>query len=365
MRIAAYVYPGWHPTPERDASVHPGFTEWELVSSCRPRFAGHAQPRVPLLGPYDDRNPREVGRRIQLAAEYGVDAFVYGLFWCRGKRVFQEALDRGYLGSPEGRARPFAVMWANRMPRHILPVRSADLPVIGAERRVSSDVEDFVALITLAAQRYFKQPNYLSVAGRPYFSIYDSTFFLRELGLEDARHAVETAREHLRKLGFPGLYLAAVDPAAEVVADLRRVGFDSVTHYVHLPEWKGPQIQEYVAAARARSLEWSGFAERSGLPYMPSVATGWDASPRAADAGPERPGKYPWSPVVVGEHPDHFREALERALDAVRAGTLGADPAESLVFVASLNEWSEGHYLEPDRRHGNGWLEALSAARGR
>ena len=63
MRIAAYVYPGWHPIPERDASFHPGFTEWELVEDCKPRYPGHPQPRVPLLGTYDDRDPLEVGRR--------------------------------------------------------------------------------------------------------------------------------------------------------------------------------------------------------------------------------------------------------------------------------------------------------------
>ena len=49
MRTAAYVYTGWHPIPERDRSFHPGFTEWELVRACGPRFAGHAQPKVPLL----------------------------------------------------------------------------------------------------------------------------------------------------------------------------------------------------------------------------------------------------------------------------------------------------------------------------
>ena len=54
MRVAAYVYPGWHPIPERDRSFHPGFTEWELVEACRPRFEGHHQPRVPELGAYDE-----------------------------------------------------------------------------------------------------------------------------------------------------------------------------------------------------------------------------------------------------------------------------------------------------------------------
>ena len=67
MRVAAYVYPGWHPTPERDESFHPGFTEWELVEACRPRFEGHHQPRVPLLGAYDDRDPVQVGRRVRVA----------------------------------------------------------------------------------------------------------------------------------------------------------------------------------------------------------------------------------------------------------------------------------------------------------
>ena len=30
-----------------------------------------------------------------------------------------------------------------------------------------------------------------------------------------------------------------------------------------------------------------------------------------------------------------------------------------MVFTASFNEWSEGHYLEPDETHGLDWLKAL------
>lgn len=359
MRVAAYVYPGWHPVPERDAAFHPGFTEWELVLSCRPRFEGHAQPRVPLLGTYDDRDPAEVGRRVALARAHGVGAFVWGFFWCRGKRVFQDALDLGFLGSPEGRDAPFAVMWANRMPRRVLPVRRADLPVIDPERLVPSDVDDFVALVTYLGERYFARRNYLRVGGRAYFSIFDTSFFLREMGLPAAAEAIRRARAALADRGLPDLHLAAIEPGRDVAAALRGVGFDSVTHYVFLPEWKGPFLQDYAEMAARRAAEWPEMARATGLPYVPSVSPGWDATPRGADFGPARPEKYPWWPVVVGEHPERFHEALVRAVRFAAEGALD----EPLVHVASLNEWSEGHYLEPDARFGTGWLEAVRAAR--
>lgn len=358
-RIAAYVYPGWHSTPERDASFHPGFTEWELVRDCRPRFDGHAQPKVPLLGEYDDRDPREVGRRVRLAQEHGVDAFVYGWFWCRGKRVFEQALDLGFLGGEHGRDAPFALMWANRMPRRVLPVRRADLPVLDPARFVDTDVEDFSALLEHVAERYFTRANYVRVDGAAYFSIFDSSFFLRELGLAAAREAIARARERLRARGFGELHLAAIEPGNDVVGKLREVGFDSVTNYVLLPDWKGEFLQDYDERARACAELWPRIAAASGLPYMPSVSPGWDASARGADFGLARPTKYPWWPVVVGEHPELFRAALERALRFAREH----GPRDGLVFVASLNEWSEGHTLEPDTRFGLGWLEALRAAR--
>jgi hypothetical protein len=354
-RVAAYVYPGWHPIAERDLTFHPGFTEWELVLDCRPRFAGHRQPREPALGPYDDRDPIEVGRRIRLAQEHGVDAFVYGVFWCRGKRVFEEALDLGFLPGAPGA--PFALMWANRMPRRVLPVARPEAEVIDPSRRVESDVADFVALIDLLARRYFQRPEYLRIEGRPYFSIFDTTFFVRELGPATAKEAIAAAQVHLQKLGFPGLHLGAIDPAPEVIGQVAELGFSSVTHYVLLPYWRGPSLQAYAETAAARALEWPGYGAQSGLPYFASVAPGWDASPRGADFGPKRPDKYPWSPVVIGEDPAEFRIALARALRFAQAG--GAP----LTFIASLNEWSEGHYLEPDRHFGNGWLEAVRAAR--
>ena len=360
MRTAAYVYTGWHPIAERDASFHPGFTEWELVRTCRPRFPGHHQPKVPQLGEYDDTDPSAFGQRLALAQAHGVDAFVFGVFWCRGKRVFEQGLDRGFLQGPLGAKAPFACMWANRMPRRVLPVLRADAPVLDPERFVPSDVDDFVQFVAMLATNYFHRANYVTVGGRSYLSIFDSTFFVKELGDAGAQQAIAAARTWLREHGHRDLHLAAIEPNAEALPRVQALGFDSVTHYVFLPDWKGPFAQDYREYAALRASQWASFAERSGLPYMPSVAPGWDASARGADFGDKRPDKYPWWPVVTGEHPEHFHAALQRAR-TFRSPVGGVD--DPLLLVASLNEWSEGHYLEPDERYGRGWLEAVRASR--
>ena len=358
MRALAYVFTGWHPIAEREPIHGPDWTEWELVRSCAPRFEGHAQPKVPLLGEYDDRDPIAMGQRLGLARDHGVDGVIAGFFWCRGKRVFEEALTDGILGSTEGQELDYGLMWANRMPRHVLPVKRADLPVIVGSRLVHTDEDDFLALVEHLAKEHFCRDNYLRVDGRNYLSIYDSTHFVRELGREGAQRVIERARDWLAGQGLPDLYLVAIDPAPEIAGDVAQLGFDGVTHYVHLPEWKGPHQQDYASCAQLRADQWAGIAKLAGLPYAPSIATGWDASARAADFGRERPNKYPWAPVVTGEHPDLFHQAVCRGRSFVdsHGGTDG------LLMIASLNEWSEGHHLEPDQRFGYGWLEALKAA---
>ena len=230
-------------------------------------------------------------------------------------------------------------------------MKRRDAPIIDPARTVPSDLDDFVQFVAMLATNYFHRSNYVTVAGRSYLSIYDSTFFIQELGIA----AISAARRWLRDNGHNDVHLAAIEPNDDVLPFVREIGFDSVTHYVLLPDWKGPFQQDYREYAELRASQWQSFGDRANLPYMPAVAPGWDASPRGADFGTKRPDKYPWSPVIIGEHPDLFAAAVQRAR-AFRSPVSVDDP---LVLIASLNEWSEGHYLEPDERFGMGWLEAV------
>jgi len=354
--IAAYVYPGWHPCPERDKAFPPGWSEWDLVLSAQPHFPGHRQPNLPLDGPYDDSDPATAARQVRLARSFGLDLFVYGFFWSRGKRVLQRALDQGFLGALE--PFPFALMWANRMPRRVLPVKRTRGSEIHPSRLVYTDPEDFLDLVRYVEERYFRLSSYFKVQGRPLFSIFDSTFFVRQMGRKTAARAIGLARDFLRSRGYPDFFLLALNPAPALIPELRSLGFDGASHYVLLPEWKGEYLQEYRSLARLRQSQWPEIQRDCGLPYFPSVSPGWDATPRAAIHGSRKVRRYPWWPVVVGRDPGLFRNHL---LEALRFSS--GKTEIGLTFIASWNEWSEGHYLEPDHTFGSAWLEAVRDAR--
>jgi lipopolysaccharide biosynthesis protein len=54
--------------------------------------------------------------------------------------------------------------------------------------------------------------------------------------------------------------------------------------------------------------------------------------------------------------PGAFQAWLEEAIEQTRTQYYGD---ERLIFVNAWNEWAEGTYLEPDRRYGHGFLEAV------
>lgn len=349
--LAAWVYNGWHPCAERDEHFGPGWTEWELLRGARPHFDGHVPPSGPAEGAYDDRDPAVWDARIATAKRSGVDVLVSGWFWSRGKKVFDDALSQGFLRSERRDELRFAVFWANRMPHRVLPLRTIDPLAPPGYRRVYSDPDDFVALVSDCGDRFFGLDAYWRIDGRPVFPIFDTTLFLLQMGEARARDAIARAKERLG-----GLWLVAIDPDVPWRPRLRELGFDAVTHYVRLPIWKGgPRLQDYDDLARMREAEWPAWQTDCALPYYPSVAAGWDATPRGVWHPKEAPDRFPWAPIVTGATPARFARHLREAETWTTAQHGDGAP----LFVASWNEWSEGHAIEPSRAHGDAFLRAL------
>ena len=81
-QVAVYYFPNYHPGDPRNTEMKgETWSEWELVKAARPRFPGHAQPKVPLWGYGDESDPAVMARKIDAAADHGVDAFIFDWYY--------------------------------------------------------------------------------------------------------------------------------------------------------------------------------------------------------------------------------------------------------------------------------------------
>jgi lipopolysaccharide biosynthesis protein len=356
-RVVAFYLPQFHPIPENDEWWGTGFTEWTNVAKATPLYRGHLQPNLPgELGFYDLRVPEIREAQAALASAYGVAAFCYWHYWFAGRRLlerpFAEVLSSG---RPDF---PFCLAWANQTWSGIW--HGAPHRVLIEQTYPGSD--DYAAHFA-AVLPALRDPRYFTVDGRPLFVVY------RPWELPASRHFTDLWRDLADRAGLPGIHLVGL--ADDVSWDPREHGFDSAilqsfSHTAHgirrspaqkvtrrLPRFGldprrsyrvstgRPMVYDYEEIDLGRAFE--GLREH----HFPAVVPNWDNTPRSGRRGV----------VLHRSHPGLFSKHLRTAVRHVEARA----PDERVVFLKSWNEWAEGNYLEPDRRFGRGWLEAVRA----
>lgn len=365
-QVGAYYFPNYH-VDARNEGVHgAGWSEWELVQCARPRFPGHRQPRVPLWGYEDEADPAVMARKIDAAADHGLDYWIFDWYWYDDGPYLQRGLEEGYLGAANNERVKFCCMWANHDWIDIHPAKLRDPRRLLYPGTVTP--QTFLALTGHVIERYFSHPAHFTVDGAPYFSIYELSKLLATFGgVAETRAALADFRARTRAAGSPDLHLNAVlwgrpvlpgeqtpvdGPA--LVADL---GFDSVSSYVWVHHAAMAEFPEtpYEALRDQYFDYWTGAEAALALPYYPNVTMGWDASPRTVQSEGFENAGYPFTPSLSGNTPAAFREAL-----ATTRERLSARPeSQRLLSLNAWNEWTEGSYLEPDTETGLGYLEAI------
>lgn len=365
--IAAYYFPNYHTDPRNTARYGAGWTEWELTKQARPRYPGHQQPKVPLWGYEDEADPEVMARKIDAAADHGIGSFIFDWYYYNDGPFLQRALEEGFLGAPNRNRLKFSLMWANHNWVELFPAvagKEAELHYPGAINPATWDrMTDYIV------EKYFSQPNYWKLEGKPYFSFYELCRLMEGFGgsVTRTQEALDAFRAKTRAAGFPGLHLNVVGTNVQILPGetkitnpkevLTALGLDSVTSYVwihHVQLDRFPETSYVSMRDRAVAL-WPGSGQEFPLPYYPNVTMGWDSSPRTQqDRGFVEHG-YPYMPVVAGNSPAEFAKALESA----RAFLAPRPENQRILTINAWNEWTEGSYLEPDTVNGYGYLEAI------
>lgn len=362
--VAVYYWPGFHRDPFTQSKSGEGgdWTEWDIMRTAKPKFEGHYQPKEPLRGYYDESDPKEMAKSIDEMADAGIGVVIFD--WYRydyptDDKLIEAALEKGFLGAPNRNRIRFALMWAN----HDYGKMCHNIKNRGVWRKGAVSRAAFDRHTDDAIKRYFSQPNYWKIDGKPYFSIYQLHTLMQGLGgLEATQAALKHFRERVKAAGFPDLHLNIVDwrlhtsleqvqgqafpgnPERKIatVADLlAALEVDSSTMYTwahfgvssDYPKWGEGAMRNVASRPRA-----------TGVTYFPHVTVGWDGTPR----------NYAGQ-LVTNPTPEQFGKFL----DQTRAWLDQHPESKGIMTINSWNEWPEGSYVEPDKKHGTAYLDEI------
>lgn len=366
-RLIAFYLPQFHPIPENDLWWGAGFTEWTNVTKARPLYRGHRQPRLPAdLGFYDLRVPDSRAAQADLARGAGIEGFCYWHYWFgNGRRIlerpFAEVLE---TGEPDF---PFCLAWANQSWSGIWHGNPGT--VLIHQDYPGPDDEAAHFRWALAA---FRDPRYMRVEGKPIFVIYAPH------DLPSTSDFIGHWRQLAAEAGLAGIYFVAIStayrPGIDIYADPILDPFDAITPLTpqdFLLDGPGQRSRTDLRRRwRERDFGWKlrGLTEKFQRParfdydlvvrsalesmpnaerYLPCVLPNWDNTPRSGPRGV----------VFENASPDRFTHYLAKAVTRVR----DRPKEQAIIFIKAWNEWAEGNYLEPDRAHGRGYLDAIHA----
>jgi len=368
ITVAAYYFPNYHTDDARNIrALGAGWSEWELVKAAQPRFPGHDQPKVPLWGYTDEKDPVVMAQKIQAASDYGINCFIFDWYMYEDGPFLNRCLDEGFLKAKNVDKIKFAFMWANHDWNDIFPYTNGEKQKLLYSGRVSPKRFEEIGDELIA--KYFMLPNYWKIDGKAYFSIYDIQNFIAGFGsLQATKTAMERLNQKAIAAGLKGIHWNLVAwgqpilPGEKVPANtpelISTLGFSSVTSYVWVHHVSLPDRQTDYNKVRDEYLTyWDKAKKEYPVPFYPNVSMGWDPTPRCDIRSEWGNFGYPFTNIIGNNTPANFKKALQITKDRLLADPMGP----KIININSWNEWTEGSYIEPDVQHKLEYLEAIKS----
>ncbi len=311
--VGVYYFPGWH-----------SFSSWFYIF----RFP----ERKPFLGWYREGDPEVADWHIKWAVEHGITFFAYDWYWERGARKLEHALHNGYMKARYRNLLKFCLLWAN----HNQPK--------------TSSLEDCITVTRFWIEHYFRQPEYLTIDGKPVVFIFQPSRLTEDLGGEGVRKAFDVMRQECLNHGLKGLYLVACLRYPDEAKLRAQEGYDAVSAYTwtNLGRRALDLWAPYDSLLEGYRNYWQQIVKVSQIPLILPINGGWDPRPWYGDV----------HSVRFGRTPQKFRQHLQDA-KAFLDKFVPKGEALPIAIIEAWNEWGEGSYIEPHAEFGFGYLDAV------
>lgn len=341
MKVIAFYLPQFHEIEENNYWWDKGFTEWTNMKRCKPLFAEHYQPRIPLNNNYYDLlNLDNICWQVNLAKQYGLYGFCVYHYWFEGHLLLQRPMEL-YLGNRDLDF-PFCFCWANEN-----WVKNWDV-VSGKDILIRQGYGNELIWKNHFNYLYpfFKDTRYIRVNGKPLLVIYRPELISH---LKDMLVLWDCLA---REKGLEGIAFAAQQRFYNISKDENGDLFDFQIEYQpafirdrlikHCYQKNGVHCVDYDDAWR-EILKYGPIHSKS----IPGAFVDWDNTPRKGANGVVFSGATPQ------KFQKYFLEQLKRMKNVYK---------KDMIFLFAWNEWSEGGYLEPDEKMQYEYLNAVRNA---
>ncbi len=373
VKTIAYFLPQFHAIPENDRAWGKGFTEWTNTRKAEPLFEGHYQPKTPLNENYYNLLDDDVKIwQAELAKKYGIFGFCYYHYWFKdGKQLLEKPAEQ--MLANKAVDIPFCFSWANENWSKLWDGGSRELI---AEQNYGGEPDWKKHLEYLVD--FFRDERYITLDGKPVFLIYKP----EEIPKVDKM--LDFWNEEIKSYGFDGICFMIQNPQWFFMpsydmgrfsyqikfypffsTNLKRLSKETLqkrqslyrklkkVHLNFLIDKVLPKLKKSKAKPKAELTKldydeiWTlGLNSDADSRFIEGAFVDWDNTARKKNG-------Y----VHTGATPEKFGAYMSKLFKKVKDNR-----QQPVVFINAWNEWCEGAYLEPDTKHGYGYLEKFKEA---
>lgn len=358
-KVIAFFLPQYHEIPENNEWWGKGFTDWVSARKSQPMFPGHYQPRLPAHDNYYnllDKNT--MVWQAKLARKFGIYGFCIYHYWFGDKQLLEKPAEN--LLRWKDININYCFSWANESwIASWSKIKGNAWTNLDARKNAMGD--DYLAKQTYGGEEewkrhfeyllpFFRDERYIKKDGKPVFVIYKPEdvkafgimkTYWNKLAVDNGLKGIFFIGTNCKKWKQKKYDAALLYEPSYTMRDENNDWYYKGFWFLKVREWlkkKGilvPRLCKY-------GVFWQKILERNnGNGIFPGAFVDFDASPRKGKdaiifqgANPKRFGTY-------------FKKFINRNAD------------KEYIFITAWNEWGEGACLEPDKKYGVQYLNAV------